>query len=109
MDAGGNSIKMVTHIVLWNLKEELSNEEKIKAAGEIKKRLEAVRNMVEGIVSLEVVIHSLASSNKEIALISKFETEEALNAYQTHPAHKEAGAYIGTVTCGRSCFDYREG
>ena len=99
---------MVTHIVLWNLNEDLSAQEKKEAALEIKSRLEAVAETVEGVVSLEVVINDMESSNKDIALISKFETEEALKAYQVSPAHVEAGAYIRTVTNARSCFDYKE-
>lgn len=99
---------MVNHIVLWNLKEELSVQEKKEAAFEIKSRLEAVAKKVEGVISLEVVINDLESSNKDIALISKFETKEALMAYQVSPAHVEAGNYIRTVTEQRSCFDYVE-
>ena len=99
---------MVHHIVLWNLKEDLSEQEKKEAALEIKRRLEAVADSVEGVVSLEVVIGAMESSNKDIALISRFETEEALKAYQVSPAHVEAGGYILTVTSGRSCFDYEE-
>ena len=99
---------MVHHIVLWNLKEDLSEQEKKEAALEIKRRLEAVADAVEGVVSLEVVIGAMESSNKDIALISRFETEEALKAYQVSPAHVEAGGYIRTVTSGRSCFDYEE-
>ncbi|MBD5461574.1 MAG: Dabb family protein [Lachnospiraceae bacterium] len=99
---------MVHHIVLWNLKEDLSEQEKKEAALEIKRRLEAVADSVEGVVSLEVVIGAMESSNKDIALISRFETEEALKAYQVSPAHVEAGGYIRTVTSGRSCFDYEE-
>lgn len=99
---------MVHHIVLWNFKEDLSEQEKKEAAFEIKRRLEAVADTVEGVVSLEVVIGAMESSNKDIALISRFETEEALKAYQVSPAHVEAGGYIRTVTSGRSCFDYEE-
>lgn len=99
---------MVNHIVLWNLNEDLSEQEKKEAALQIKNRLEAVAKMVDGVVSLEVVINDMDSSNKDIALISKFETEEALKGYQVSPAHVEAGAYIRTVTNGRSCLDYKE-
>lgn len=48
----------------------------------------------------------MASSNKDIALLSSFESVEALNAYQIHPDHVKAGAYIKEVTCNRACFDY---
>ena len=99
---------MVHHIVLWNLKEELSEQEKKEAAATIKEKLEAVKDQVEGVISLKVEINELASSNKDIGLISIFESIEALNAYQKHPAHVQAGAYVGSVTCGRTCLDYVE-
>ena len=50
---------MVNHIVLWNLKEELSMQEKKEAALEIKNRLEAVAKEVEGVICLEVVINDM--------------------------------------------------
>lgn len=97
---------MVHHIVLWNLKEELNENEKKEAAATIKEKLEAVKNEVEGVVSLEVVINELPSSNADIGLISTFESVEALNAYQEHPAHKQAGVYVKSMTCSRKCLDY---
>lgn len=99
---------MVHHIVLWNLKEELSDAEKKEAALRVKKELEAVGEQVFGVISLQVVIDGLTSGNKDIALISVFEHEEALKAYQVHPAHVAAAAYVGSVTTGRVCFDYCE-
>lgn len=99
---------MVHHIVLWNLKEELSEQEKKEAAAAIKEKLEAVKEQVEGVVSLQVEINGLASSNKDIGLISVFESVEALNAYQKHPAHVQAGVYVGSVTCARTCLDYMD-
>lgn len=97
---------MVHHIVLWNLKEELNEEERKAAAASIKEKLEAVKDEVEGVISLRVEINELPSSNKDIGLISAFESVEALNAYQKHPAHVQAGAYVGSVTYGRTCLDY---
>ena len=99
---------MVHHIVLWNWKEGLAEAEKKEAAAKIKEKLEGVRDQVEGVVSLEVITDSLSSGNKDIGLVSVFESEEALGAYQTHPAHVEAGNYIQGVTTGRTCLDFKE-
>ncbi len=99
---------MVNHIVLWNLNDNMSAQERKEAALQIKNRLEAVAKTAEGVVSLEVIINDMESSNRDIALISKFETEDALKAYQVSPAHVEAGSYIRAVTNTRSCFDYKE-
>ncbi|MCM1145053.1 MAG: Dabb family protein [Blautia sp.] len=97
---------MIHHIVLWNWKEELTDAERNEAKARIRKELEAVKEQVTGVVSLSVITKGLPSGNKDIALISAFETQEALDAYQIHPAHVAAGSYIKTVTTGRTCFDY---
>ena len=97
---------MVNHIVLWNLLSTLSEKEKKEAGETIRKNLIAVKTEVDGIISLEVKINEFPGSNKDLALISTFESVEALNAYQVHPAHIKAGSYIKTVTCDRVCFDY---
>ncbi len=98
---------MVHHIVLWDWKEDLGEQEKKEAAAKIREKLESVKNQAEGVVSLEVITDGLSSSNKDIGLVSVFASEEALNAYQTHPAHVEAGNYIKSVTAGRTCLDYK--
>lgn len=97
---------MVKHIVMWNFKEGMTEEEKTQAAARMKKELEAIKPLVEGAVEIQVVKNEIESSNRDIALISTFETEEALKAYQVHPAHVEAGKFVGSVTKNRSCMDY---
>ncbi len=97
---------MVNHYVFWNLNDSLTKEEKEQAALTIKEKLEAVGKLVPGVVSLEVKINELESSNRDVALLSSFESVEALSAYQVHPEHVKAGGYIKTVTCDRTCFDF---
>ncbi len=97
---------MVKHIVLWNFVETLSEEEKKEAANKMSQLLEPIKELVPGAVEIQVIRNEFSSSNRDVALISTFETPEALAAYQTHPAHVEAGKYVGSVTCNRSCMDY---
>lgn len=97
---------MVKHIVLWNFVDSLSKEERRAAGDKMKALLEPIKELVPGAVEIQVVYNELESSNKEIALISTFETVEALQTYQTHPAHVEAGKYVRSVTCDRACMDY---
>lgn len=97
---------MVRHIVFWNFLEELSEAEREEAGAKMKALLEPIKELVPGAVEIQVVQNQLASSNRDIALISTFETVEALSAYQNHPAHVEAGKYVGSVTCDRTCMDY---
>ena len=99
---------MVHHIVLWNFLESMNQEEKQAAGSKMKELLEPIGALVEGAVSIKVVMNELDSSNRDIALISQFETVEALKAYQIHPAHVEAGKFVRSVTCNRSCLDFEE-
>lgn len=97
---------MVKHIVLWNFVESLTAEEKTAAGEKMKALLEPIKERVPGAVELQVVTEGLESGNRQIALISAFETVEALEAYQVHPDHVEAGKFVRSVTCERACMDY---
>ena len=97
---------MVKHIVLWNFVETLTEEERNNAYLKMKELLVPIKELVPGALDIQVVKNELESSNKDVALISTFETEEALKAYQVHPAHVEAGKFVRSVTCDRSCLDY---
>lgn len=99
---------MVKHIVLWNFKPELTAEEKKAAGDKMKALLEPIKELVPGALDIRVVINEMDSSNRDIALIGTYETGEALKAYQVHPAHVEAGKFVRSVTCDRSCLDYEE-
>lgn len=97
---------MVRHIVLWNFVEGLSEAERTEAGERMKALLEPIKELVPGALEIRVVRNELASSNRDIALISSFETVDALAEYQSHPAHVEAGKYVRSVTCNRACMDY---
>ncbi|MDO5539885.1 MAG: Dabb family protein [Eubacteriales bacterium] len=97
---------MVRHIVMWNFAETLNEEEKKAAGQKMKEILEPLRDIVPGVVSLQVVVNELPSSNRDVALIGDYESVEALNGYTVHPAHVEAGKYVRSVTCNRSCLDF---
>lgn len=97
---------MVKHIVLWNFVDTLTEEERDNAYNKMKELLVPIKELVPGALEIQVVKNELPSSNKDVALISSFETVEALNAYQIHPAHVEAGKFVRSVTCDRACLDY---
>ncbi len=97
---------MIRHIVLWNFVEGLSEAERTEAGKRMKALLEPIKELVPGALEIRVVKNELTSSNRDIALISSFETVDALAEYQSHPAHVEAGKYVRSVTCNRACMDY---
>ena len=97
---------MVKHIVIWNLSQELGEEEKKKAAIKIKTDLESLQGKIPGLLSVEVVTEPYDSSTHDIALFTSFETVEALQSYQVHPEHLKVVEFVRSVTCNRVCFDY---
>lgn len=97
---------MVRHVILWKLPSELTLAEKREKAEEIKKRLEALNGKIEGLTALEVITAPLSSSTADLMLDSSFVNDAALDAYQIHPLHQEASAYIRSVVSDRMCMDF---
>ncbi len=98
---------MVHHVILWKLKENLSEEEKKQVASGIKEHLEALVGKVPGLIRLDVIINGLESSNADVMLDSELESEEALSGYQVHPDHVyAANTYVKPYTEVRMCMDY---
>lgn len=97
---------MVTHIVMWNFVESLSEQEKKEAARTMKERLEPLKDVIQGTLSLKVVTEPLATSSYEVALVGEYADEEALKYYAVHPEHLKVVDYIKTVCKDRAALDY---
>lgn len=100
---------MVKHVILWQLKDEISEDEKKTVKQEIKEGLEDLKGQIPGLVDIRVNIEGLASSNADLMLDSLFENEEALKGYAVHPAHVAvANGKVRPFTKNRVCLDYVE-
>lgn len=98
---------MVKHVILWTLKEEYSEAEKLEIKKGIKEGLEGLKGQIPGLIDIKVNIEGLASSNADLMLDSAFESEEALKGYAVHPAHVAvADGKVRPYTKTRSCLDY---
>ena len=98
---------MVKHIILWQLKDELTAEEKQEVKKGIKEGLEGLMGKIPGLTDIKVQIEGLASSNAEVMLDSTFEDEAALKAYAIHPEHVAiADGKVRPYTKTRMCLDY---
>ena len=98
---------MVKHIIIWKLKDELSNEEKTERKLLIKEGLEGLAGKIEGLTQIEVITDILDSSSGDLMLLSTFESREALKGYSVHPEHvKVADSTVRPYTAQRSCIDY---
>lgn len=100
---------MVKHVILWQLKNELSPEEKAKIKSAIKSGLEGLKGIVPGLLDIEVITDGLSSSNADLMLDTTFTDEAALHAYAGHPAHVAvADSQVRPYTKNRICLDYEK-
>jgi quinol monooxygenase YgiN len=97
---------MIVHIVFWRLHETANGKSKQENAKEIKVRLEALRGLT-GLLRLDVGIDFASSEqSSDVALYTEFDSREALDAYQVHPAHQEFAAFLAPLRSERRVVDY---
>lgn len=100
---------MVKHVILWQLKDEFSDEEIINIKKGIKEGLEGLKGEIPGLIDIKVNIDGLASSNADLMLDSSFEDEASLKGYAVHPKHVAvADSKVRPFTKNRVCLDYNE-
>ncbi len=98
---------MVKHVILWQLKDELSAEEKTSIKANIKSHLETLQGHIPGLLEIKVQCDCLPSSNADVLLDSSFTDEAALKGYAIHPEHVAvADTYVRPYTKTRVCMDY---
>lgn len=98
---------MVKHVILWTLKEEYSEAEKLEIKKGIKEGLEGLQGKIPGLIDIKVNIEGLASSNADLMLDSSFEDEASLKGYAVHPEHVAvADGKVRPYTASRTCLDY---
>ena len=98
---------MVKHIILFQLKDELTENEMLVAKKEMKEGLEALVGKVPGLLEMQVQIEGLPTSNADVMLYSVMESPEALKGYAAHPAHVAvANSKVRPFTKTRLCLDF---
>ena len=99
---------MVKHVILWQLKDELTAEEKVTVKAEMKDALEGLMGKIPGLLDVKVYTEGLESSkNAEVMLDTTFTDEAALKAYAVHPEHVAvADGKVRPFTKYRACLDF---
>ena len=97
---------MVKHIVLFKLKNELTESEKKVIGLQFKQAIEALPATISVIRKVEVGLNINSSETWDIALYSEFDSLEDVKTYAVHPAHVAAAGIIATAKESRSCVDY---
>lgn len=97
---------MVKHIVLFQLKETLSPEEKLKVANDFKTAIEALPATIPYMRKVFVGLNINSAEKWDICLESEFDSMEDVNAYAVHPDHKAASAGLKDCRQDRACVDF---
>ena len=100
---------MVKHVILWQLKDELDENQKIEVKKNIKTGLEGLVGKIDGLTEIKVYTEGLDSSNADLMLYSVFENEDALKGYAVHPEHVAvADTKVIPFTKTRLCLDFED-
>ena len=99
---------MVNHIVMWNFKPEIKEEDKPVLKAAMEENLKSLVGKVPGLLTVEFVSDPLASSTHDIALVTTLEKAEDVAVYGSHPEHvKVADTYVRPYVKDRACLDYK--
>jgi hypothetical protein len=98
---------MVVHIVFWRLHDTANGRSKHENALEMKRRFEALRGIIPGLLHLEFGIDFASTEqSSDVVLYTEFESRAALDDYQVHPAHKDVAAFLADLRSERRVVDY---
>ena len=97
---------MVRHIVMWNVRganrdDKLANIEKLRSA------FLGLRGRIPGLLHLEVGVDTSGVDYAcDVVLVTDFESQQALDAYATHPEHLGVRQELGDLRTARHQVDY---
>lgn len=97
---------MVKHIVLFKLKESLSQEEKMKVMNDFKSAIEALPARIDFIRHIVVGLNANPAEKWDICLDSEFDSLADVSAYASHPDHLAAAGLLKDAKADRACVDY---
>ena len=97
---------MVKHIVLFKLKDEVPETDKLVVMNKFKEAIEALPAKISVIRKIEVGLNMNPGESWHIALYSDFVNLDDVKFYATHPDLVAAGKIIAEAKESRSCVDY---
>ncbi len=100
---------MVKHIVLFKLKDEAPEAQKLEAMNRFKAAIEALPARIPVIRKVEVGLNINPGETWSIGLYSEFDSLEDVKSYAVHPDHVAAGKLLAEVKESRACVDYEIG
>lgn len=96
----------VRHVVSWTLASEDAAERRAQAI-EVARRLNALEGVVPQLLSISAGANmAYPDTNWDVTLVADFDSIDALEEYQVHPAHEEVVAYVRSVVASRVAVDF---
>jgi hypothetical protein len=97
---------MIRHIVMWDVAG-ATNDEKRRNVELLRERFHSLRGRIPGLLQLEVGVDgSRVPYACDVVLYSEFESQVALDAYASHPAHLEVRDALSGIRIARHQVDY---
>lgn len=97
---------MIKHIVMWNLEGETPEQHR-QACLLLKERFEGLAGLIPGLLKIEVGVDmSRIDYACDVVLYSEFDSQEALDAYASHPEHLRVRGELGNSRIARHQVDY---
>lgn len=97
---------MIKHIVMWKVSGD-TPEARADSCLRVKRSFESLRGQIPGLVTLEVGIDiSRVAYACDVVLYTEFDSQRALDAYATHPAHLAVRQELEGTRVSRQQADY---
>ena len=97
---------MIKHIVMWDVRGETDQARK-EAAQVVKNKFDALVGVIPGMRYLEIGLDvSGVDYACHVVLYSEFDSQEALDAYASHPEHLKIRRELGDIRISRHQVDY---
>jgi Stress responsive A/B Barrel Domain len=98
---------MIRHIVMWRVRGG-TPAERLAASNRVKTSFEGLRGRIPGMSHLEVGLdHSQVDYACDAVLVTEFDSQEALEAYASHPEHLRVRQELGDLRTARFQVDYQ--
>lgn len=97
---------MVRHIVMWKVRGEDAGE-RARNIALLVESFHSLRGRIPGLLHLEIGVDtSRVDYACDVVLFSEFESQQALDAYATHPEHLRVKRDLGDLRTARHQVDY---
>jgi quinol monooxygenase YgiN len=97
---------MIRHIVMWNVRGD-TPAEKARGIAQLQRSFEGLRGRIPGLLHLEIGVDvSRVDYACDVVLYSEFESQDALDAYGTHPEHLRVKDEVAELRIARHQVDY---